>query len=194
MHYSLTEEGVRSAVIAVESTNNRSIDHIAYQTKVTYSLQAHIFAMKHPTAVEASQVDIHMTPLPALAETSRTVVNSSYPVLGNNAVSTPQQVPQFATYGRAQSSIIDLPHQDHAPIPTLGYPSSADMRQKTSSFPESIVGNVFNSVRSVDLSLNLSQPPSLVYSNTTTSLSLNETDDSKYQEKMYISDKDQKNY
>ncbi len=193
MHYSLTEEGVRSAVIAVESTNKRSIDHIAYQTKVTYSLQAHIFAMKPPTAVEPSQVDIHMTPLPALAVTSRTV-NSSYPVLGSNTVLIPQQVPQFATYGRAQSSIIDLPPQDHAPIPTLGYPSSADMRQKSSSFPESIEGNVFNSLRSVDLSLNLSQLPSLVYSNTTTSLSLNETGDSKYQENMYISDKDQKNY
>ncbi len=189
----MTEEGVRSAVIAVESTNNRSIDHIAYQTKVTYSLQAHIFAMKHPTAVEPSQVDRHMTPLPAPPVTSRTVVNSSYPVFGNNAVLTPQQVPQFSTYGRAQPSIIDLPPQDHAPIPTLGYPSSADMKHP--SFPESVVGNVFNSVRSVDLSLNLSQPPTLVYSNTTTSLSLNETSDSKYQEKnMYISDEDQKNY
>eukprot|EP01040_Poterioochromonas_malhamensis_P014252 gene14252-15760_t len=114
-----------------------------------------------------------MTPLPAPPVTSRTVVNSSYPVFGNNAVLTPQQVPQFSTYGRAQPSIIDLPPQDHAPIPTLGYPSSADMKHP--SFPESVVGNVFNSVRSVDLSLNLSQPPTLVYSNTTTSLSLNET-------------------
>ncbi len=33
--------------MAVEQTNNRNYDHMAFQSKVTHSLQAHIFAMKY---------------------------------------------------------------------------------------------------------------------------------------------------
>lgn len=43
----MTHEGIQSAVSAVEQVNNRSIDDISYQCKVTHSLQAQILSMKY---------------------------------------------------------------------------------------------------------------------------------------------------
>lgn len=51
----LTEEGIRSAVMAVERTNCYTYDHITFQSKVTHSLQVHIFALKRRASREATR-------------------------------------------------------------------------------------------------------------------------------------------
>mmetsp|Transcript_7787 Transcript_7787/g.8518 ORF Transcript_7787/g.8518 Transcript_7787/m.8518 type:complete len:434 (-) Transcript_7787:293-1594(-) len=112
IHYQLTEEGVQSAVMAVEQTNNASIDGIAYQCKITHSLQAHIFAKKYRSSGSPPRT----SPSPVFSEPP-----SFYPPglrVGGMPHHHQQQPPVFRDYSmtppppqRYESLVIQPPQQ-----------------------------------------------------------------------------------
>lgn len=177
----MTHEGIQSAVSAVEQVNNRSIDDISYQCKVTHSLQAQILSMKYRGSSahrepnnyfgDGEFVDQAAVAGPSLIH--QTAVRGHEPIFRDPVPSAPAPVNRFApfvpqhlrpnrdiydTYGAAPS--LGSNSFDRSDFPPASPSFSSLTYNKSSAFPPTFELGLYNS-NDLFTSNGEAHPPSL---------------------------------
>ncbi len=114
LHFALTSEGLKSAITAVEEVNNLVVDNIAYQCKVTHTLQMQLLSLNG--SEEESEMGANCPrPLSSVPPSSPLGDYSTFKSYDSHS----------ARMNFSQSFVMDnLPQPDHSVIYGKGFHSS----------------------------------------------------------------------
>ncbi len=156
LHFALTPEGLKSAVTAVEEVNNLVVDNIAYQCKVTHTLQAQFLSMNYSEEESGVGMANFPRPLSHVLPSSAPLGDSNFKSYGSPSqrmnlprpfgmdILPQQNTPHSVPYGRGFHSssmdptmIIGRTEQSLSPLPPSLDHHLNPFETQTNTFPPS---------------------------------------------------------